>query len=81
MACVYQSQVQVKRSQIAANSENARSSRYIAVPSIDSATTSSPNSSTSTTDQGALDIVILPFLFYFVSQNSLSHVAYFLMCK
>lgn len=52
-----QTQAQVKRSQIAANSENARSSRYVAVPSIDSATTSSPNSSPSTTDQGALDTV------------------------
>ena len=81
MACVYQTQTEVKRSEIVANSENVRSSRYIAMLSIDSAITSSPNSSLSTIDQGALNTVILPFLFYFVSHNSLSHVAYFVMYK
>ncbi|KAG0565793.1 hypothetical protein KC19_7G015100 [Ceratodon purpureus] len=45
----------MRRSQ--ANIENARSSRYVVVPSIESAINSNPASSPSTTDQGALDTV------------------------
>ncbi len=59
MTCVYQTQAQaLKRSEIAANSENERSSRYVVVPSIDSATTSTSNPSPLTADQGTLDTVI-----------------------
>lgn len=58
MACVYQTQAQaMKRSEIAANSETARSSKYVVVPSVDSAITSPPNPSPSTAHQGTLDTV------------------------
>ena len=59
LAYVYQTQAQAqKRSEMAANNKFTRPSGYSIVPSVDSATTSTSNSSPSAAGQGTLDTVM-----------------------